>query len=151
MQSAKCKVQKPYLPRIIMSWAGLESTMPGVRNDRVLAREIGDDIVFLHSIFSQERTDKSFGIQVAKLAGVPKQVVKRAREVLNNLQDVSLNPHLHTEENNDDAKGQMKFDAGKDNSKEIIKQLCSMDMTQVTPMEAFAMLHELTLKANGVK
>ncbi len=45
----------------------------------------------------------------------------------------------------------MKFDAGKDNTKEIIKQLCSMDMTQVTPMEAFTMLHELTLKANGVK
>lgn len=115
-----------------------------------MAREIGDDIVFLHRI-SPGATDKSFGIEVAKLAGVPKQVVKRAREVLNNLQDVSLNPHLHTEENNDDVKGQMKFDAGKDNSKEIIKQLCSMDMTQVTPMEAFAMLHELTLKANGVK
>ena len=81
---------------------------------------------------------------------MPKQVVKRAREVLNNLQDVSLNPHLHTEET-DDVEGQMKFDAGKDNTKEIIKQLCSMDMTQVTPMEAFTMLHELTLKANGVK
>lgn len=129
--------------------AGLEGTMPGVKNYCVLAREIGDDIVFLHRI-SPGATDKSFGIEVAKLAGVPKQVVKRAREVLNNLQDVSLNPHLHTEET-DDVEGQMKFDAGKDNTKEIIKQLCSMDMTQVTPMEAFAMLHELTLKANGVK
>ena len=54
-------------------------------------------------------------------------------------------------EETDDVEGQMKFDAGKDNTKEIIKQLCSMDMTQVTPMEAFTMLHELTLKANGVK
>ena len=69
--------------------------MPGVKNYCVLAREMGDDIVFLHRI-SPGATDKSFGIEVAKLAGVPKQVVKRAREILNNLQDVSLNPHLNT-------------------------------------------------------
>ena len=128
--------------------AGLENTLPGVKNYCVLAREIGDEIAFLHRI-SPGATDKSFGIEVAKLAGVPKQVVKRAREVLNNLQDVSLDQHLAPEEPHEN--GQMGFTVGNDHTQEIMKQLRGMDMTQITPMQAFAILHEMTLQANGVK
>lgn len=128
--------------------AGLENTMPGVKNYCVLAREIGDEIAFLHRI-SPGATDKSFGIEVAKLAGVPKQVVKRAREVLGNLQDVSLDQHLNPEEVQES--GQLGFEVGHDHTQEIMKQLRGTDMTQMTPMEAFVLLHELTLQANGVK
>ena len=64
---------------------------PRVRNLQVLVAESGGDIVFLHQL-APGAAPQSYGIQVAKLAGVPQEVVDRAREVLENLEAGSLDP-----------------------------------------------------------
>ncbi len=64
----------------------LALTMPGVRNYNVLVKETGDRIVFLRKIV-EGSADKSYGIQVAKLAGLPGVVIRRANEILANLEE----------------------------------------------------------------
>jgi DNA mismatch repair protein MutS len=67
----------------------LALTLPGVKNYNVLVREQGEQIVFLRKIVPGG-TDKSYGIQVARLAGLPREVVDRAREILLNLEEGEL-------------------------------------------------------------
>ena len=64
----------------------LSLTLPGVKNFNVLVRESGDRIAFLRKIVPGA-ADKSYGIQVARLAGLPVEVIGRAREILNNLEE----------------------------------------------------------------
>lgn len=67
----------------------LALTMPGVKNYSILVREKGDGIVFLRKIVAGA-ADKSYGIHVAKIAGLPPEVVERATEILQNLEDGEL-------------------------------------------------------------
>ncbi|HVM60652.1 MAG TPA: DNA mismatch repair protein MutS [Verrucomicrobiae bacterium] len=67
----------------------LAATMPRVKNYNVAVREWHDQVIFLHKILPGG-TDKSYGIQVARLAGLPKEVVARAKEVLSNLEEAEL-------------------------------------------------------------
>ena len=69
----------------------LASRLPRLRNFNVAVREWHDQIVFLRKIV-EGGTDKSYGIQVARLAGVPKPVLERAKEILNNLEESELTP-----------------------------------------------------------
>ncbi len=69
----------------------LAARLPRVRNFNVAVREWNDQIVFLHKIVPGA-TDKSYGIQVARLAGVPKPVLTRAKEILSNLEESELTP-----------------------------------------------------------
>ncbi|MGD0059391.1 MAG: DNA mismatch repair protein MutS [Verrucomicrobiia bacterium] len=67
----------------------LAVTLPRVKNYNVAVREWHDQVIFLHKILPGG-TDKSYGIQVARLAGLPKEVLARAKEVLNNLEEAEL-------------------------------------------------------------
>ncbi len=67
----------------------LAATLPRVKNYNVAVREWHDQVIFLHKILPGG-TDKSYGIQVARLAGLPKEVIARAKEVLNNLEEAEL-------------------------------------------------------------
>ena len=67
----------------------LAAALPRVKNYNVAVREWHDKVIFLHKILPGG-TDKSYGIQVARLAGLPKEVLARAREVLNNLEEAEL-------------------------------------------------------------
>jgi DNA mismatch repair protein MutS len=69
----------------------LARRLPRLRNLNVAVREWNDQVVFLHKIL-EGGADKSYGIQVARLAGVPKPVVARAKEILRNLEDSELTP-----------------------------------------------------------
>ena len=73
--------------------AQLEQTLPNLRNFNVLVREWQEDIVFLHKIAAGS-ADKSYGIHVARLAGIPADVLARAREVLNQLEAHHLDQEL---------------------------------------------------------
>lgn len=70
----------------------LSMTRKGVKNYNVAVKEYGDQIIFLRQIVPGG-TDKSYGIHVAKLAGLPNEVIKRAREVLENLESSSIGEH----------------------------------------------------------
>ncbi len=67
----------------------LAMTCPRVKNFNVAVREWQDEVIFLHKILPGS-TDKSYGIQVARLAGLPREVISRAREVLGNLEEAEL-------------------------------------------------------------
>ncbi|MGD1020678.1 MAG: DNA mismatch repair protein MutS [Verrucomicrobiia bacterium] len=67
----------------------LAAALPRVKNYNVAVREWHDQVIFLHKILPGG-TDKSYGIQVARLAGLPKEVLARAKEVLNNLEEAEL-------------------------------------------------------------
>ena len=69
----------------------LAARLPRLRNSNVAVREWRDQIVFLRKIVPGG-TDKSYGIQVARLAGVPKSVLERAKEILGNLEESELTP-----------------------------------------------------------
>ena len=69
----------------------LAGRLPRLRNYNVAVREWHDQIVFLRKIV-EGGTDKSYGIQVARLAGVPKTVLDRAKEILRNLEESELTP-----------------------------------------------------------
>ncbi|MDO5521653.1 MAG: DNA mismatch repair protein MutS [bacterium] len=141
----------------------LEGAIEGVNNYCIAVKEQGEDIIFLRKII-KGGADKSYGIQVAKLAGVPDSVLKRAREIVNELSDhdIATKTKNILEGNMEDSceMGQMSlFDfAGtipepKYNSKheEIIDQIDHIDLSRMTPIEALNILYELQLKVRDDK
>lgn len=131
----------------------LEGKIDNVNNYCVAVKENGDDIVFLRKII-KGGADKSYGIQVAKLAGLPDIVVDRAKEILSNLVDSDITekvqniapastgskekvPHY-----DDVDLGQMTlFDTKKD--EDVINELKDIDITNLTPVDALNTLYRL--------
>src|SRR4029078_6731569 len=71
----------------------LATRLPRLKNFNVAVREWHEQIVFLRKIF-EGGTDKSYGIQVARLAGIPKEILERAKEILGNLEETDLAPDV---------------------------------------------------------
>ncbi|MCC8141350.1 MAG: DNA mismatch repair protein MutS [Lachnospiraceae bacterium] len=137
----------------------MEGRLTNVHNYRIAVKESGDDIVFLRKIVPGG-ADKSYGIQVAKLAGVPDGVIERAKVICEELECSDLN-HLTRNLNADGqlglpdfpeptdlSLGQMSlFDTVKDD--DIIREISEMDLTNLTPFEALNKLLELQNKINN--
>ncbi len=120
----------------------LEDDYEGVVNYNIAAKKRGDGIVFLRKIV-RGGTDDSYGIEVAKLAGIPTEVVKRAREILTEIESgstISLGkgakPRANTEP---DLFSQLI--SSKDS--EVADRLRSVDINTITPIEAMNILFEL--------
>jgi DNA mismatch repair protein MutS len=111
----------------------------GVRNLNVAVREWEDQVVFLHRIV-EGGTDRSYGIHVARLAGVPKGVLERARQLLSELavHHVSLKKGLKHRKTEHDNQLPLFADPGV----ELMKALAAVDPDAVTPMQALGMLRE---------
>ncbi len=136
----------------------LEGTLPGVNNYCIAVKEMGDDIVFLRKII-KGGADKSYGIQVAKLAGIPDEVIRRAKELLAELisADISTRareialmdvPAYKNPKKPDtvDLSQMTLFDTAKDD--DIIKEIEDMDLGRMTPIDALNALYRIqaTLK-----
>ena len=119
----------------------LEGKIKGVVNYNTACKKRGDDITFLRRIV-RGGTDDSFGIEVAKLAGVPEAVVKRAKEVLKNVSaaDGKKSIDIPLQEEKEEAL-QMDFSALEQNK--ALEALRSLDVTTLTPIEALNKLYEL--------
>jgi len=120
----------------------LENTVDGVVNYNVSVKKRGDDIVFLKKIVPGG-TDDSFGIEVAKLAGVDDWIVKRAKEILKELESEGKIKIVTRVENDSSAQISLA-DFG---NAEIIEKLKSIDVSTITPIEAMSVLYELSNKA----
>ena len=132
----------------------LEGTLPGVNNYCISVKEQGDDIVFLRKII-KGGADKSYGIQVAKLAGVPDSVLNRAKELVAELSNAditakakniaaSLQPGTNVLPSiNDDLEAHQMtlFDAVNEN--EIIKEIQELNLGEMTPIEGLNYLFKL--------
>ncbi|MDL2289578.1 DNA mismatch repair protein MutS [Clostridia bacterium OttesenSCG-928-F22] len=121
----------------------LEGHLPGVKNYRISVKESGEDIVFLRKIV-RGSADRSFGIQVARLAGMPGEVVKRAKEILVKLEANDIN---RSDLMSDVAASQQLtiYDA----NDEIINELKNIDVDSLTPLQALTALSMLKNKAKG--
>jgi DNA mismatch repair protein MutS len=123
----------------------LELVLSRVKNYNVAVKEWGDHIVFLRKIV-EGGCDHSYGIQVAKLAGLPLRVIDRAKEILVNLEKEALNSAevpklaLHHEKKETKA-SQMDLFAELEQS--LRKQLSEIDPNKITPIQALAKLDEL--------
>lgn len=123
----------------------LEELIDGVKNYNIAAKKRGDEIIFLRRIV-RGGTDDSYGIEVAKLAGVPNQVVNRAKQILKSLEKDGAKTVIHkTVENSND---QLSFAASA--SDEIINQLKTMDVNVLTPIEAMQTLFDLSEKVKNL-
>ena len=125
----------------------LEGTLPRVHTARMDVREEGDQVIFLHRVVPGS-ADRSYGIHVARLAGVPRAVIRRAEEVLHTLED-GARAELPTEpapQAQQPAAGpelgamQLSLFAP---PHAVVEQLKQLDVLAMTPLEALTKLHEL--------
>jgi len=127
----------------------LADALPGVVNFHVVVREWKDDIVFLRKVVPG-RSDRSYGIHVARLAGLPPAVVARAREILNGLERDELSrggrPSMSAAENA--AQGQMGLFQVPTEDDALRRRLRSLDVNEITPMQALTLLAELRAEAD---
>lgn len=136
----------------------LEGTMSGVNNYCIAVKEQGDDIVFLRKII-KGGADKSYGVQVAKLAGVPDTVITRAKELLAELSDADITARAKeiAEVNSNiaqrravpkpdevDLQQMSLFATVKDD--DIIKELGDLELGNMTPIDALNILYRLQTK-----
>ncbi len=127
----------------------LEGKLEGVQNYCIAVKEDGEDIVFLRKIV-KGGADKSYGIQVAKLAGVPEQVLIRAREIANQLENkdaLSLDGVVNQMAVSSPGEKTMNqlsiFDTmGNDQTDDILFELRDIDLSRVTPMDAMNLVYK---------
>ncbi|MBS6646598.1 MAG: DNA mismatch repair protein MutS [Clostridiaceae bacterium] len=136
----------------------LEGTMSGVNNYCIAVKEQGDDIVFLRKIV-KGGADKSYGIQVAKLAGVPEPVIERAKELVEELSSADITAKAKEIAQSSTNVNQRKavpkpdevdllqmsiFETVKDD--DIIKEISELELGKMTPIDALNMLYQLQTK-----
>jgi DNA mismatch repair protein MutS len=129
----------------------LADALPNVTNCHVVVREWQDDIVFLRKVVPG-RSDRSYGIQVARLAGLPPPVVARAREILNGLERDELSrggrPSLNA--SGTDASRQLGlFQIPAPAEDPLHRRLKALDVDHLTPLQALSLLAELKREAGG--
>ena len=118
-----------------------EDVFPGIVNYNIAAKKRGDSITFLRKII-RGGTDDSYGIEVAKLAGVPNEVVKRAREILKDIEEGS---HIAVGRNVTKKNDEADLFAGFMSSvnEDVADKLRAIDINTTTPIEAMNILFEL--------
>jgi DNA mismatch repair protein MutS len=123
----------------------LELELEHVSNANVAVKEWGDQIIFLHKIVPGG-TDKSYGIHVARLAGVPGEVVGRAKEVLANLEAAALDPnHMPAlaRRAGEKAAGAQQLDIFRPANHPVLDEIRRLEPDRITPLEALAKLKEM--------
>ena len=121
-------------------------THDGVRNYNVSVKEWGDEIIFLRKI-DKGPADKSYGIQVARLAGLPESIISRAKEVLANLEKEELNemgrPRFADRKM---KKGSIQLDLFSSVTESVINEIKNLDVKQLKPEDALNKLIEIKKK-----
>jgi DNA mismatch repair protein MutS len=127
----------------------LEKDTPGVRNYRIAVREEKDRIIWLRKIVPGG-TDRSYGIEVARLAGLPDDVIERAKEILQDLE---------SKDNGTDTVGKSKGITAKTQKVQltlfeaerhpVLDELEKIDTSTITPIEALTILYDLQKKAKS--
>jgi DNA mismatch repair protein MutS len=127
----------------------LSLTNEGVRNYNVAVKEWGDEIIFLRKI-EKGPADKSYGIQVARLAGLPDSIISRAKEVLANLEKEELNesgkPRFADRKT---KKGTVQLDLFSSVNESVVTEIRNLDVTKLTPEDALNKLVEIWKKISS--
>ena len=129
----------------------LEGQLPGVVNFRITAKEQGEDVIFLRKIV-RGGADRSYGISVARLAGLPRSLIARARQIMARL-EVDNQTHGSIGQSilddrkrpNDRQLGLMDFQP-----MELVQEIAALDVVSMTPIDALNKLFEINEKAKRV-
>ncbi len=117
----------------------METELEGVKNYNIAVKKHGDDIIFLRRIV-RGGADESYGIEVAKLSGIPDEVIKRAREILKSVEETGTDNRIRP------ALSELKPETC-NNTDEIVRELKRIDVDTLTPIEALGILNGLCEKA----
>lgn len=127
----------------------LEGKLTGIKNYCIAVKEKGEDIIFLRKII-RGGADDSYGIQVARLAGVPQPVIDRAKEILNELEAADISKkEIKIRKGKIPIDGQLDLFSYGGNSKakdEVTEELKNTDITALTPLDALNMIYKLQQK-----
>lgn len=118
----------------------MEQVIDGVNNYNIAVKKHGDDITFLRRIVPGG-ADDSYGIEVAKLAGIPDSIIERAKEILKELEsgNSDTQPVLRSRAEDDD----MQLSLMPDSNSALTERLSQVDLNTLTPIEAMNLLYEL--------
>jgi len=128
----------------------LEKIKPRIKNFNIAVKEFKDNIVFLRKLV-KGGTNKSYGIQVARLAGVPDKLIIKAKKILAKIEENAENSRnkklkvKKTLKSNNSLGQQMDLFKNSNNNK-IINMLEKIDILSITPMEALNFLHKIKQK-----
>ncbi len=128
----------------------LEGQISGVHNYCIAVSENGEDIVFLRKIIPGG-ADQSYGIQVARLAGLPEDLLKRARVIVNSLNEsdiAAVSDKITMQERLEAKLKDIQSEKISAYDNEILTTIKSMDITKITPLEAINMLYDFHEKVN---
>lgn len=117
----------------------LEGEIDGIINYNIAAKKKGDDIIFLRKIVKGS-ADESYGIEVAKLAGVPNEIIKRAKEVLGDIENGTVYRPEKTEKKKEESFNLSFEDI---QNAEIVDKIKACDINTLTPIEALNFIFEL--------
>ena len=124
----------------------MEGLLDGVNNYSIAVKKRGDDITFLRRIV-RGGADQSFGIEVAKLAGIPQSVVKRAKVILKELEANKIEIEFKSEEALiEEEETDIQYNFRTNTSDEILELIKTIDINTLTPIEAMQTLNDLKKK-----
>ncbi len=129
----------------------LEGKLQGVKNYCIAVEEQGEDIIFLRKI-KRGGADNSYGIQVAKLAGLPNQVIKRSGQILNQLNaaDITKKAKKIAQESQEQSQQKtQQLDMFSFKETQLLEEIKQLDVMAMTPIEALQELFEIQKKAKG--
>ena len=124
----------------------MEGLLDGVKNYSIAVKKRGDDITFLRRIV-KGGADESFGIEVAKLAGVPDSVVRRAKVILKELEQNKIDIEFKAEDAVVEEEEDIQYNFSANGKNEILEILKATDVNTLTPIEAMQTLYDLKKKA----
>jgi DNA mismatch repair protein MutS len=118
-------------------------------------REWNDEVIFLRKVMPG-MADKSYGIQVARLAGIPAEVINRSKEVLANLEkeeldDIGMPKLAHSMKEEKRPSSQIDIFGAGHEAHPVLAELVDLDVMNMTPLQALAKLDELKMKLNQMK
>lgn len=116
---------------------------PGVKNYNIAVREWGDKIVFLHKIM-EGGTSRSYGIEVAKLAGLPDEIIARAKEVLSRMEQEeieSTHRYKTRQRSREEGPGKDQLSLFMTETERIGEEIKELHLNSLTPIEALNMIN----------
>jgi DNA mismatch repair protein MutS len=124
----------------------LTANKPRVKNYNVAVREWNGEIIFLRKLIAG-RTNRSYGIQVARLAGIPKKVIERAKEILKNIEkdkcDETGEPTIAHSKKRPKKHSDVQLRLFKTSNQAVVDKLGEIDISNTTPLDALNFLYEL--------
>lgn len=121
----------------------MENELSGIKNYNIAVKKRGDDITFLRKII-RGGADDSYGIEVAKLSGIPNEVIQRAKQILKKTESEGIVTYKTA------APAEMQLPIEMQQAEEIMNELKTLDVNTLTPIEAMQILFDFANKAKSI-